>query len=48
MTHVFQTHVHTEHVLQVLDLSNVVVIRGTLEQHVVSVFVSNNSFTSDD
>jgi hypothetical protein len=47
MTHVCRTPVHTEYVLRVADLSNVVVILDTLEQHVVSVVGSYNIFAID-
>ena len=48
MTHVFRTHVHTEHVFRVVDLPIVVVIQDTLEQHAVSIVGSILIFTTDD
>ena len=48
MTHVFRTHVHTEHVLRVVDLSIVVVILDTLEQRAVSIVGSIHIFSTDD
>jgi hypothetical protein len=48
MTHAIRTHVHTEHVLQVVVLSNVVAILGTLEQRAVSIVGSIHIFTTDD
>ena len=48
MTHVFRTHVHTEHVLRVVDLPIVVAILDTLEQRAVSIVGSILILTTDD
>ena len=48
MTHAIRTHVHTEHVLRVVDLSIVVVILDTLEQRAVGIVGSIHIFTTDD
>jgi hypothetical protein len=45
---VIRTHAHTEHALQVVDMPNVVVFRGTLEQLVVSTNGSINICRRED